>query len=257
MPRLIIIGAMKSGTTSLFNYLARHPQLTPCRIKEPAFFAKTNWHRGIEWYASLFPDDDTLKFEASTNYTKYPNFDHVPQRMADIIPEVRLLYIVRHPVARLRSELIHNIRAGHLSYQRVRTQSFWENEATFHIGCSRYYWQLEQYFPYFGKERICVIALEELSSHPQQTMDRVLRFLDLPAGFFADHTFEMYNTAGRRSVRAAFRRLRAPRGIQNFTLTDEQQQQVWEACVDDLEKLETLIGRKLHYQPPVSKSTGD
>jgi hypothetical protein len=72
----IIIGAMKSGTTSLFEYLAGHPMLAPCREKEPDFFARDErWRRGRSWYEGLWrpaPPADGFALEASTSYTKLP-----------------------------------------------------------------------------------------------------------------------------------------------------------------------------------------
>ena len=258
LPGCIIIGGMKCGTTSLFRYLGNHPRVAPCKQKEPAFFAKNNWRRGVEWYQRLFPDDDRIKLEASTNYTKFPNFGQVPERMAEVIPDARLVYIVRHPVDRLQSELIHNVRAGYLEYQQLSSQTFWENGIDFHIGCSKYYWQLEQYFPHFNRDQICVVSVEELSAEPVKTLNRILQFLDLPTGFFEGQVFTRFNAAARKSPKAFLRRMRTPRDLGHFKLTEAQRQFVWNACAADLEQLESFMGRPLNYtaQTAPAKSPG-
>ena len=251
LPDFVIIGGMKCGTTSLFQYLGEHPELAPCNNKEPSFFSKKNWHKGVEWYQTLFPQTGRLKFEASTDYSKYPNFDHVPQRMSEVIPGARLIYIVRHPVDRVTSELVHNVRAGRLRYSALTKPEFWPKGAQFSINCSKYYWQIEQYLPYFDKDRFCVITLEELANDTRQTLEQVLEFLGLAKGFYQDViTYRKYNTASRKSLRGYWRRLRTPQQLKNFTLTYKQQRWIWDACVDDLRKLEEFIGRPLNYSAP-------
>jgi hypothetical protein len=81
LPDIVIIGAMKAGTTSVFQYLSSHPEVVRGKLKEPAFFTFLNFHKGVAWYESLFPQNDKLKCEASTNYTKYPKYGPVAERM--------------------------------------------------------------------------------------------------------------------------------------------------------------------------------
>ena len=67
----IILGAGKSGTTSLFNYLAEHPEMAPCHNKEPNFFTRY-YDKGYNWYLSLWDKDvleNKILLEATTNYT--------------------------------------------------------------------------------------------------------------------------------------------------------------------------------------------
>src|SRR6266568_6603804 len=92
LPNFFVIGAMKAGTTSLYEYLFAHPNVfLPTETKEPAFFAR-NWRRGEGWYRSLFAGagDAVAVGEASTSYTKYPTITTVPDRMASVVPEARL-----------------------------------------------------------------------------------------------------------------------------------------------------------------------
>ncbi|MFB6374644.1 MAG: sulfotransferase domain-containing protein, partial [Bradymonadaceae bacterium] len=115
----LIIGAMKSGTTSLFNYLSEHPEIAPCRMAEPHFFAKPlKWKKGLDWYRDLWdwePVRHTVALEASTNYAKGFKFEGVPDRIAKAAEsglDFRFLYIMRHPVDRLVSQYNHGVRSG-------------------------------------------------------------------------------------------------------------------------------------------------
>ena len=107
-PDFMIIGAMKCGTTTLFNYLASHPETNACIDKEPEYFG-TNWDQGPEWYASLFKQKEGLTFEASTSYTRYPSRLHIPERIKKTAPDCKLIYIIRNPVERIVSQLQHQI----------------------------------------------------------------------------------------------------------------------------------------------------
>ena len=110
LPDFVIVGAAKSGTTTLREHLLRHPDVFMCQPNEPCFFdANANWSRGLDWYKGLFApaDDDQLLGESSTNYTRYPQVLDVPHRIHDAIPGAQLIYIMRDPVLRTYSHFVH------------------------------------------------------------------------------------------------------------------------------------------------------
>ncbi|NER32103.1 MAG: sulfotransferase domain-containing protein, partial [Symploca sp. SIO1C4] len=75
LPDFLIIGAAKSGTTTLYKYLCRHPQICMSNPKEPDFFAIDHiYDQGIDWYSSLFSEARLKQVcgEASTTYTRLP-----------------------------------------------------------------------------------------------------------------------------------------------------------------------------------------
>ncbi|MBC7173545.1 MAG: sulfotransferase domain-containing protein, partial [Polyangiaceae bacterium] len=95
LPDFLIIGAAKSGTTTLFRYLINHSRVFDLAEKEPCFFdAEVNWGRGLDWYRNLFVGarDDQLCGEASTNYTRYPQVPGVPERIKRVVPDAKLIY---------------------------------------------------------------------------------------------------------------------------------------------------------------------
>jgi hypothetical protein len=115
LPKLIIPGAMKAGTTSLFAYLDGHPQLAPSREKEVHYF-DMNFHRGPGWYARQFPRRQggsavvsPLPFESSPYYLFEPR---VPARIRAFVPDVKLVILLRDPVDRAFSHYHNNLRLG-------------------------------------------------------------------------------------------------------------------------------------------------
>ncbi len=111
LPDFIVIGAAKSGTTTLHEWLHRQPEVYCSVLKEPRFFSR-DWGKGIDWYAGLFAGaaTDQLIGEASTNYTDTNFSELAAERMSATIPCARLVYLLRHPVERLRSQYGHNWR---------------------------------------------------------------------------------------------------------------------------------------------------
>src|SRR5207244_8421308 len=84
LPTFLVIGAMKSGTTSLYRYLQAHPDVFMSEQKELNYFtqgANQNWEKGLAWYQAQFEQAGKARAvgEASTNYTKYPQFQGVPE----------------------------------------------------------------------------------------------------------------------------------------------------------------------------------
>lgn len=113
LPNLIIIGAMKSGTTSLHHYLNLHPEICMSRQKELNFFIEErNWSRGIQWYKSHFEAEAKIYGESSPNYTMYPIWKSVPERMFSVIPETKLIYIIRNPIEQIISHYVHKYAVG-------------------------------------------------------------------------------------------------------------------------------------------------
>jgi hypothetical protein len=126
LPNFIIIGAMKGGTTSLYHYIASHPDIVPSSIKETNYFNTiADLCKGLSWYKSLFRNKGKYAFEASTNYTKRHIFPGVPERMYSILPKVKLIYILRDPIERIVSHYIHNYAHGREKSQIFRSYKQW------------------------------------------------------------------------------------------------------------------------------------
>jgi Sulfotransferase domain len=199
LPTFIVIGAMKAGTTSLYQYLRHHDQIYMSRIKELDFFvAERNWSRGLEWYRRQFTGaGDALALgEASTLYTMRPEFEGVPERIARVLPDVRLIYVVRDPIARMRSHYQHRVMTG---TETAAPEVALLEDRTY-LACSRYAMQLERYLDHFPRERILLITSDALHDDRTATVQSVYRFLGVDADQVPDVIgTEFYRTAERRS----------------------------------------------------------
>src|SRR5207244_732601 len=107
LPNFLMIGSMKAGTTSLYEYLRTHPQVFMSERKELDYFT-TGIDRGLDrdWYEGCFERADGARAvgEASTGYTKFPTHRDVAARVAALLPDVRLIYMIRNPIERMRSQ---------------------------------------------------------------------------------------------------------------------------------------------------------
>lgn len=178
-PNLFIIGAMKSGTTSLHHYLSAHPEVFMCEPKEPGFFAPemTYYPREEEWYLSLFGEAGDARWvgESSTHYTKLPMYPGVAARVAAYAPDARLIYLMRDPVERAISHYWHNVR--YRSEWRPMEEALAE-EGEYHA-FSDYARQLEPYLELFPRDRIRCYSFEEMVRDPTRVVREVLEWLEL------------------------------------------------------------------------------
>jgi len=204
LPNAIIIGAQKCATTSLHWYLNEHPDIEAARRKPLGFFvSKENhsigtlphtWHRGVDWYAHQCPDRGKVRLESSPDYTNYPHYRGVPERMHSVVPDARLIYIVRNPIERLISHYVHNF-AGNIEHQPIE-KALAQLEDTPYVSRGRYHMQLEQMLAYFDLSQILIITQEDLLSQRRVTLGRVFRFLDVEEGFWCKE----FDTVRHRSA---------------------------------------------------------
>lgn len=206
---------MKSGTTSLYYYLQAHPEIFMPAIKELDFFtAEMNWKRGWRWYERQFTlagSDIKAVGEASTTYTKYPQYAGVAQRIAEHLPDARLIYIIRDPIDRIRSQYQHHVAIG------IERAPFEEAvlENPYYVDFSRYACQIEQYLEHFPREQLLIVTSEDLRRERVATLGKVYDFVGVDEG--VAHTVpaeEHFTTEGRlaypavvASTRRALRRV--------------------------------------------------
>ncbi len=179
----IIIGAMKSGTTSLFEHLARHPEVCRCGEKEPGFFSDSDrFQAGRAAYEALWegwqPENGhRIALEASTNYTKQPTFPDCAARIAEAEIGAKFIYMMRDPIERIESHLTHAVSQGWLPKPTG-------NAIDDHlIAVSRYAMQIDPYIERFGTERVLLLTFEDFTDRPGAVFRRVCEFLELDPEF--------------------------------------------------------------------------
>lgn len=178
LPNFLNIGTMKGGTTSLFYYLEAHPDVYMPKAKELHFFvAERNWSRGLAWYEAQFEDsgDASVVGEASPSYSNFPQWKGVPGRIADNLPNARLIYVMRDPLERMKSHYRHEVIMGREAHPP--DEALTTDTSYFFRSC--YALQLEQYLEHFSPSQILLITSEELREDRSKTMSKVYKFLSL------------------------------------------------------------------------------
>jgi hypothetical protein len=204
LPNLIIIGAGRCGTTSLHYYLGEHPEIFMASKKELMFFAQElNWGRGLAWYEAQFPVDAPIRGEASPQYSLWQVYSGVPERMAHVVPEAKLIYLVRDPFDRLLSQYALSHSFGH--DPRPLAEALASDERSFYVDAGRYWNQLEGYLEHFASERILVVDADDLQRNRHARLRSVFSFLEVDPGFDSPAFGSVYNEAPERQGRAPFR----------------------------------------------------
>lgn len=211
---LIIGGTTKAATTSLFFYLADHPQVCAANMKETGFFLnaeypyplplKYRFEDGLEKYEVFFRhcSDARLRVEATPDYLYSPG---TPQKVKESLPQVKLMFILREPVSRLVSWYRFAKQTGALP-KTFSFEAYVQEQLTAIEGGSlnapqhmraleqgRYSLYLKPYFQLFGRERVCVILYEDFIRNPRQVMLEISFFARVNPTFFDTFEFKVFN----------------------------------------------------------------
>lgn len=200
MPDFLIIGAMKGGTTSLFQYLAKHPSIRPPFRKEIKYF-DLHYRQGSGWYRAHFPTRFKMRGGITGEATPYYMFHPLaPKRIAADLPQVKLIAILRNPVDRAYSHYNHMVRVGRepLSFEEAldREEERLSGEvekikadpaySTFkHLHYSyqargRYAEQIGTWLGLFLRNQMMFLSSEELYTSPSTLYAKAIEFLGLP-----------------------------------------------------------------------------
>ena len=205
LPDFIIIGAMKSATSTLHEQLARQPGIVMSDPKEPNFFSDDEqWARGTSWYRGLFagakPGD--LRGESSTHYTKLPTYPLTIDRMRRHLTHgAKLVYIMRHPIDRLISQYIHEWTQGVVSGTIDEALDSHPEM----IEYSRYAMQLKPFIDAWGEASILPLFFERFTAHEQESLERVCRFIGYARQPKWSESLGEQNVSSERMRRSAWR----------------------------------------------------
>jgi len=213
LPNFLVIGAYKSGTTSLHRYLAQHPQVFVPRVKEPSYFAfaaagqESNtlvFRKSVKTlaeYEDLFKEASRFPAvgEVSPEYMTSPN---AALTIKKYVPQARLIAILRNPVERAYSDFLMYRRDGiekildFATALEMQTEKALKGDPTgFYISTGFYGEQLARYYDIFPSTRIKVFLMEELQSDGPRTLSQVFEFLGVDPTFVPDN-LTIHNRSG-------------------------------------------------------------
>ena len=221
---LIIVGAMMCGTTSLYNYLAQHPEIAACQTKETGFFNfSSRFSKGFDFYQGLWnwqPGKHKYALEATPGYTRvtHPKYLNAAEKIHLTKEKTgvnfKFIYIVRNPIDRVESHYTQGKK--HRNLKVINSQ-----EATIDaeiIDTSRYAMQIKEYYQRFPAEDILLLTLEDLQSNPQALMERICDFLEIDRefSFELNQTHNSYSSKTSRVVIPGYSWLRKSEYAKNY-----------------------------------------
>ena len=200
-PDFLVIGAQRCGTTTFFHYLSQHPRIIMPPVKEVHFF-DVHYAKGTAWYRSLFPNRLTswgkVTGEASPYYLFHPL---APLRVAALLPNVKLILLLRDPVDRAFSQFHHERKRGfepltsfeeairmepvrtageeeRLTVDEQATSDSFRHQA--YLARGLYFRQIQRWLRYFKRSQMLFLKSEDLYQDPAGTLKRTHAFLGVP-----------------------------------------------------------------------------
>ena len=258
-PGFLIIGGQRCGTTSMYRTLAQHPNVLKAVKHKGVHYFDVGYHHDMSWYRAHFPLERTadaverrtgvrpLTFESSPYYMFHPL---AAERIADDLPGVKVIVLLRDPVERAYSAHAHELARGFEDQdfvtalalederlageaERLAADPGYHSHAHQHHGYlqrGRYVDHLERLEKVFGRDRMHVVDSHRFFVEPRPIHDEVLRFLGLPHTGYP--VFEQHNARPRSPMDPALReRLEA-----HFAPYDE--------------RLEAWLGRRVSWRSP-------
>jgi hypothetical protein len=178
LPTFLIVGAMRSGTTSLARSIGAHPDVFMVPTKELHFF-DSHFDRGIDWYESHFADAGAAGAIGEAT-PRYMYLEPAAARMASVVPEAKLVVILRDPVDRAYSHYwMNRARAFEtLSFADALAAEADRGPGRYaYVGRGRYLEQLQRLCRHYPREQLLVLFLDELRARPQETFSAAVTFI--------------------------------------------------------------------------------
>jgi len=245
LPDFLVIGAARSGTTSLYHYLKSHPQIYFASKKhpEPHFFLKNEeYEKGISYYSDKYfknVNNDKKAGEISTSYIYQP---YVAKRIKKHLPKVKLIAMLRNPIERSFSNYVFTYKNGldSLSFEDAilqekkrianpETQFHSEIQPHAYMDRGRYYKQLMEYYKYFSSDRIHIIFFEDFISNTLGELKKAFKFLGVNSTFTPPGTEKIYFN----------------NSYDNFTIKKETKTFIYNELKNDIQQLSLFLNKNL------------
>ena len=244
----MILGAMKSGTTTLAKILSMHPDVCFCQIKEPHYFSKSpDWQKYIEDYKALYnPKSNQICGEASVSYTAYPlNNKNIWQSLYSFNPKLKFIYIMREPIDRIVSHYVHNYLRGFTKEPFEKVVLHQSN----YININRYFTQIRPYIELFGQGQVLLLTFEEFISNKKVTLNKVANFLGIDGSKF----IEFETVHANKSLGGPIKNFKAENILQNqlFQTIKSLIPNIMQKKIDDI--VNSIYQVNLDSKPNVSQ----
>lgn len=225
LPNFMIVGAQRAGTTSLYKYLAEHPDVGRVRLGKGVHYFDTNFGKSMSWYRSHFPFDaakipfksrPTHVGEGAPYYLFHPE---CATRIDEALPGVRVIAILRDPIERAHSQWVHETARGFetLEFQAAleaederlagealklgeRDAVSFSHQHHSYVARGQYAPQVQRLWDVFGQDRVLVMSANQLFVEPATAYARTLDFLSLPPH---EASYEVHNARKYSKIEAS------------------------------------------------------
>ncbi|MBK8443071.1 MAG: sulfotransferase domain-containing protein [Sphingobacteriales bacterium] len=210
LPNFLIIGAAKSGTSSLYIYLREHPEIFMSPVKETRFFSVMNQNidfndpaSAVVWKGTVSNFEDYKKLFDGVKKEKAigeasPLYMHTPeaaQNIKSIVPDTKIIACLRQPVERAYSHYWHFVKLGfekNPTFEAAIADDAQRNYAEY-LQLGLYYKMLKRYYDIFDHDKIRIYLYEDLSKDPKSLLKDMFRFLEVDDSFMPNVEMK-YNT---------------------------------------------------------------
>ncbi len=208
LPTFIICGAGKSGTTALWAYLKEHPEVCMTRMKEPIFFTRMlgtreggtieapvytgHYEKGIAWYESLFEHCGCQKVRGEAS-TAYFYAEDAADLIREILPNVKLIFLLRNPVDRLYSHYWQERKTGWRLPEFTELMNRNASEFQRYYHGSSYKQHLEHFHKRFPQEQILILLYDDLKHKPEHLLRQVYQFIGVRTDILPENLGALYN----------------------------------------------------------------
>jgi hypothetical protein len=238
LPDFLVLGAQKAGTTSLFNYLCLHPKVIGSVPKEIFYFC-SHLEKDERWYRRHFPRQSVVEKRGALCGEATPislYIPHAAERAAELVPQAKLIAILREPAARAVSHYYHRFRTGRdlrpidevFSLEQIAQ---WKEGLLSEFDRKYFDWSdyatgLKHWLAQYPREQILVLEAEHMFSDPQATVDRVCAFLAIDP--YTLPTTQAFNSGSAKASKPkAFKVLQSAFDCHNSELQDLGYQMGW------------------------------
>lgn len=240
--------------------------------KELHYFTMDDWRERRNWYEQQFPDAP-VRGESSPTYTMYPYLPSTAERIRELIPNAKVIYLVGDPLRRAIAGYVELVALRLEDRPIGEALTDFSDPANPHLCASRYASQIQRFTECFGPDRIRVVDQVDLRERRHETLREIFEFLEVDPDFTSKRFDDMHNTAAakvayndlgywlvkrrifiKRTAGGKYGPLRQPlrallSGPISRDLTDEERAALTAELASEVERLRSLTGKPFARWP--------